>query len=106
MTAQRKKKDIREMSPLMFGYCEIYYILQYYSRIGYTAGIYGRNEDIYYIDWEYITTGYRPTGESPKNIKNWLKLNEKIKNRDFSEPYEKRLKKVQRAVSKLIEGAR
>jgi hypothetical protein len=39
-------------------------------------------------------------------MKNWLKLNEKIKNWDYSEPYEKRLKKVQRAVSKLIEGAR
>lgn len=50
MTAQRKKKDIREMSPLMFGYCDIYYILKYFDRIGYTAGIYGWNEDIFHID--------------------------------------------------------
>ena len=106
MTAQRKKKEIREESPLMFGYCDIYYILQYFNCIWYTAGVYGWNEDIYCIDWEYISTGYRPTGEKPKNMKNWLKLNEKIKNWDYSEPYEKRLKKVQRAVSKLIEGAR
>lgn len=106
MTAQFRKKDLRELSPIMFGYCDIHYILKYFDRIWYTAGIYGWNEDIFCIDWEYITTGYRPTGESPKNIKNWLKLNEKIKNWDFSEPYEKRKNKVIRAVKKLIEGAR
>lgn len=105
MTVQFRKKDLRELSPIRFGYCDICYILSYYNRIGYTAGVYGWNEDIYYINWEYISTGYRPTGERPKNMKNWIKLNEKIKNWDSSEPYEKRLKKVQNAVSKLIEGA-
>lgn len=80
MAFELKKKQVKDHQPLKFWYCEIQYILKYYNRIWYTTWIYGRNEDIYYINWERISTWYRPTGERPLNEKKRDELNEKIKN--------------------------
>jgi len=44
-------------------YCNLQYLLRPYAPIAYTAGVYGWNADIYYIDGVYIVTGYRPFGE-------------------------------------------
>lgn len=46
------------------GYCNLQYLLRAYTPIAYTAGVYGWNADIYFIDSVYIVTGYRPFGES------------------------------------------
>jgi len=66
MDIQLKKKDIRDWDPISFWYCEIYNLTRPLNRIGYTAGTYGRNEDIYDINGATICTGYRPTGKRLK----------------------------------------
>ena len=101
-----RKKDVRDKDPISFWYCEIPFILRYFDVIWYTAGIYGRNEDVYCINGTWISTGYNSTWDRPKNIEKRKKLNEKVKDFDFCEPYAKRKKRVEKAVFKLLEGSR
>ena len=85
MTLQLKKKDLKEMNVLKFGYCEIQNIERFLKEIGYTCWLYGRNETIYSIEWSsyYISTWYRPTGTRPLNIKKWIDLDKKIESRKY-----------------------
>ena len=50
--------------------------------MGYTAGVYGRNEDVFCINGQIITTGYRATGQrlnvKPGTIEKYEKKAEKI----------------------------
>lgn len=56
-------KKVREVNAIKVGYCEAWHLLKGLEPIGYTAGIYGWNEDIYYVgNNTYIATGYRPHG--------------------------------------------
>lgn len=56
-------KQVRECNAISIGYCEACHLLKGLEPIAYTAGIYGWNEDIYYVGNDiYITTGYRPHG--------------------------------------------
>lgn len=56
-------KMVREVNAVKISYCGAWYLLRGLEPIAYTAGIYGWNEDIYYIGKNtYIATGYRPHG--------------------------------------------
>lgn len=56
-------KQVRECNAIKIGYCDAWYLLKGIEPIAYTAGIYGWNEDIYYVgNNTYIATGYRPHG--------------------------------------------
>lgn len=56
-------KQVRKCSAVNIGYCEAWHLLRGIEPIAYTAGIYGWNEDVYYIgNNTYIATGYRPHG--------------------------------------------
>ena len=45
-------------------YCDLQYLLRRESRIGYTAGVYGWNADVYDVgNGVAIVTGYRPFGD-------------------------------------------
>ena len=44
-------------------------LLRHQEPIAYTAGAYGWNADIYYIDGLAICTGYRPTGNTQIDYK-------------------------------------
>ena len=46
------------------GYCELQNVLDHFHRIGYCAGKYGWNCDVYRSSQYIITTGYRPFGET------------------------------------------
>lgn len=45
------------------GYCDLYYLLVYQRKVGYTCGTYGWNSDIYFLGDVAISTGYRPFGK-------------------------------------------
>lgn len=56
-------KQVREVNAIKIGYCDAWYLLRGLEPIAYTAGIYGWNEDVYYLgNNTYIATGYRPHG--------------------------------------------
>ena len=60
-----KRKQIKGMykNIIKVGYCELPDLLSYTKKMGYTAGIYGWNADIFQVDWNTaIITGYRPFG--------------------------------------------
>ena len=42
------------------GYCQAQYLLMFTRRVGYNAGIYGWNYDVYIVGDDVIITGYRP----------------------------------------------
>lgn len=60
-------KKVRQYNAISISYCGAWYLLRGLEPIAYTAGIYGWNEDIYYVGNNnhtntFITTGYRPHG--------------------------------------------
>ena len=61
MDLRLRSKDVKNLSGRKFrtGYCSLYHLLRFQERIGYTAGTYGWNYDVYKIDDVIITTGYR-----------------------------------------------
>lgn len=104
MDIQLKKRDIKNQSPICFGYCEIYRLTRPLNRIGYTAGVYWWNEDVFCINGQLITTWYRPTGErlnvKPWTIEKYEKKAEKI--RDTEPNREKRKTKIMKLWYKLL----
>ena len=42
------------------GYCQAQYLLMFTRKVGYNAGIYGWNYDVYIVGDDVIITGYRP----------------------------------------------
>ena len=60
------------------GYCRLQHLLYYAKAVGYTAGVYGWNADIYLFNDLAIVTGNRPFGQqiNPELIKKY-ELDEK-----------------------------
>ena len=56
------RKDLTGKPVVKIGYCAAHYLLKSAEKIGYTAGVYGWNADVYETDIAYILTGYRFTG--------------------------------------------
>ena len=45
---------------IQLGYCDIYELTRQLKKIGYNAGVYGWNYDVFELDWNTcIITGYR-----------------------------------------------
>ena len=42
------------------GYCQAQSLLMFTRRVGYNAGVYGWNYDVYIVGDDVIITGYRP----------------------------------------------
>lgn len=56
-------RQVRECNAVKIGYCETWHLLRGLEPIAYTAGIYGWNEDVYYVgNHTFISTGYHPHG--------------------------------------------
>lgn len=78
------KKEIIEnyKNVIKVGYCEIQYLTHTAERMGFTAGVYGWNADIYKVDNDtVIVTGYRPFGNiEPKYdvIKKYEEIAKKV----------------------------
>lgn len=56
------KKDWKDSVVIGVWYCDIQYLTNYLSPIGYTEGVYGWNSDFYSVLGDiYVSTGYRPS---------------------------------------------
>lgn len=56
------KNEIRRQykTVIQLGYCDLYELTRNLKKIGYNAGIYGWNYDVFELDWNTcIITGYR-----------------------------------------------
>lgn len=42
------------------GYCQAQYLLMFTRKVGYNAGVYGWNYDVYMVGDDTIITGYQP----------------------------------------------
>lgn len=63
---QTTMREVKEWSDhvICIGYCDLQYLLRGESRIGYTAGVYGWNADVYDVgNGVAIVTGNRPFGD-------------------------------------------
>lgn len=56
------RNDIRRQytNIIQIGYCDLYELTRELKKIGYNAGVYGWNYDVFELDWDTcIITGYR-----------------------------------------------
>ena len=114
VTVRLNQGEIKRFSPITFGANELYYLLDSFlwdKKIWYCAGLYWWNSDIYKIDDEYISTGYRPVWKAPKNKKWFLKLEEKAKNlfnsKDFTRDKKKTIaKRLEKSLLRLLKKER
>ena len=104
MKARITDKEARECVSFAIGYCEAQDLLRSFSPVFYTCGIYGRKSDIYNIKGVYIATGYWPVGKyiDYKTLKKYEKKASEIWS-NYDLDYEKRKKKVEKLLYKLIE---
>lgn len=73
-------RAIRNAYPkiITIGYCDMYYLLRYFTPAYYTCGVNGWNCDIYIIDDNtVIATGYRPVKGNLHNYELVKKYNDK-----------------------------
>jgi hypothetical protein len=88
------------------GYCDLWHLLQYQNKIGYNAGVYGWNYDIFALDCNNIAicTGYR--GMPGKNIDHAIikKYEEKARkiSSDYAIPWDKKKTKINKLLDKFI----
>lgn len=104
-----KRSQLKNHHVLKFGYCEKYEIFKYLREIGYTRGIYWRNETIYIVDWcnTLLSTGYRPSGDRPLNDEKREKFNKLIASKQRREkhrkqPFETKRKYINKKIAELI----
>lgn len=61
MSLELKRKDLRNNYHCVgVAYCDLQYLLQYFNKLGYYAGVYGWRGDCYVFDGFAICTGYEP----------------------------------------------
>ena len=88
------RNNINQENMVAIGYCQAQAALNHFGydyKVGYNAGIYGWNYDLYRINGVNIVTGYRtPYYEySKKDIKNKLiAFENKLRELSLSERYE------------------
>ena len=78
------KNDVLRLGRNVYsvGYCKAQYLLNYSRKVGYNAGVYGWNYDVYIVGDDVIITGYRP-------------FNAKKINYDLLKKYEESARKAQ-----------
>ena len=59
MTNKITRNMLADKPVIKIGYCAAQSLLSLSNRIGYMAGVYGWNCDVYEFDKAYIITGYR-----------------------------------------------
>lgn len=85
------------------GYCKAQYLLTFESPVAYTAGVYGRNSDIYDFGSLAISTGSRPTGcKVDYEIVNRYEKQAQQINRDYSKTYEERKQETKKLLAAFI----
>ena len=88
------RNEINKENMVALSYCQAQTVLNLFGtdyKVGYNAGVYGWNYDLYRIASVDIVTGYRPPycEYSKKDIKNKLiAFENKLRELSFSERYE------------------
>ena len=89
---------------ITIGYCKLDRILKYFNPIGYNAGIYGWNYDVYDLLGYTFVTGYRPIGNLTDYnlIKKYNELGKELSNlRDWTEKKDRALELLEEFVKEL-----
>lgn len=62
MKARMTRNEVKRHAEHVYriGYCGASDLLRFLDPVGYMAGVYGWNADVYRIGTTYIVTGYRP----------------------------------------------
>lgn len=88
------RSEINKENMIALGYCQAQASLNHFGydyKVGYNAGVYGWNYDLYRINGVDIVTGYRPAycKYSKKDIKTQLiAFENKLRELSLSERYE------------------
>lgn len=66
-------KQVKETFPrvLSVPYCAAQNLLRFQSPVWYTAGVYGKNADVFCEGDAVIATGYRPFGKAARFVKKY-----------------------------------
>lgn len=97
-------KQVRKCNAISIGYCDAWHLLKGLEPIAYTAGIYGWNEDVYYIgNNTYITTGYRPHGARKVHYETYEEQAKDIY--DGNEDYNIKIAKIAKIREKFLKSA-
>lgn len=108
MSLKLKKKEVMESfkAVVSAGYCDLQNLLWGRDRLGYTAGAYGWNADVYLIDNVALVTGYRTFGNriSYETLKKYETKAEKLKERNRAKGIraEQTIKALNRLLKKMI----
>lgn len=67
------EKQVKQAFPLILAvpYCDAQTLLKFKTPVWYTAGIYGKNADVFCEDDFIIATGYRPFGKAARFVKKY-----------------------------------
>lgn len=104
MLELKKKNVLNSYNCISLCYCEIQTLLNYQSAIGYTAGVYGWNADIYIFGNIALVTGNRPFGREI-NHETARKYEQKARKiaYNYDLTYEQRKRKINNLLNKFIE---
>ena len=81
MKLKASKKSIKENFNIIYsvGYCNLQYLLNYFTPFAYSVGVYGWSCDYYQFNNICISTGYSPIGKE-LNYETIRKYNKLAKN--------------------------
>lgn len=108
MSLKLKKKEVLESfkTVISAGYCDLQNLLWGKDKVGYTAGVYGWNADVYMIDNVALVTGYRTFGNriSYDIVKKYEDLAERLKERNRNKGIraERTISALNRLLKKMV----
>lgn len=105
MKLKAKKSDFPMSQTIVLGYCELQNLLENFTPIAYTSGLYGWNANIYQFGDYYICTGYRPFGKINHNYKTVQIYNNKadeLRKKEYKGTFKQQENKRKKAFNALI----
>ena len=97
-------KKVKETFPrvLAVHYCGAQNLLRFQSPVYYTAGIYGKNADVFCEGEAVIATGYRPFGKAARFVKKYEEKAGKFLSKNRTASYEFLIDGLQKIVLEWI----
>lgn len=93
-------KQVKETFPrvLAVPYCAAQTLLKFQSPVWYTAGIYGKNADVFCEGDAVISTGYRPFGKAARFVKKYEEKAVKFLSKNRNASYKIQIEGLQKIV--------
>lgn len=97
-------KQVKETFPrvLAVPYCAAQNLLRFQSPAYYTAGIYGKNADVYCEGDAVIATGYRPFGKAARFVEKYEEKAVKFLSKNRTADYKTQIEGLQKIVLEWI----